>query len=99
MKFFIRADVDSMLPLHFMLPLLQHAADGNCIVLLLLGQRTLESQCACRETEGACPKPSDPNPTSPKPCTKPAELETRLRPDSTSGHLIFDGASLSCKHM
>ncbi|CAE7268186.1 POGLUT1 [Symbiodinium natans] len=33
-KFFIRADVDSMLPLHFMLPLLQHAADGNCIVLL-----------------------------------------------------------------
>ncbi|CAE7354610.1 POGLUT1 [Symbiodinium sp. KB8] len=33
-KFFIRADVDSMLPLQFLLPLLDHAAAGRCLVLL-----------------------------------------------------------------
>ena len=35
-KFFIRADVDSMLPLQFLLPLLDHAAAGRCLVLLRL---------------------------------------------------------------
>eukprot|EP00439_Symbiodinium_sp_Y106_P040409 s4733_g4.t4 len=36
-KFFIRADVDSMLPLQFLLPLLDHAAAGRCLVLLSEG--------------------------------------------------------------
>ena len=31
-QFFIRADVDSVLPLHFLLPLLPHAASGNGLV-------------------------------------------------------------------
>ena len=40
-KFFVRADVDSMLPLQFLLPLLQHAAAGRCLSLVFPGLRLL----------------------------------------------------------
>ena len=40
-KFFVRADVDSMLPLQFLLPLLPHAAAGRCLSLVFPGLRLL----------------------------------------------------------